>query len=766
MDAQLRLPNELGQHTYAMQTLPSGDMLHDQLIPSGPHQGHASTSGLKWLAIVVGLLMLGAILGVVSASFVKIDSIGSAVGAAAVASTASVVASDVHDNNEQTGLDLHPTAVLRNAKYQYDRLQSGAYPPDPNLAMGPDRIVVPSNVDIATLRYPGLERVSYYSESQGDFTPVGFGGGDPYTTYDGYTQRFFHTAWGLVVITSFVNLDAPNAGVTFAAARPVDFGVLPNNAPFSVYGQFIQAVPFNAPAVGGDPHTASMTNVASIAGKIVVVQRGGGNYVSAKAAYCQANGAIGMILVDSVAELPVGFSNGLPVPPTLPNVAISQADGAALLALMASGPVSGTIGSGDSSTYYVINQFVIAVSKTSSPTLASDWLIYTWNPTNKLLMDYPKHSASNDLYLFISTQDFNESSAGSGTFIQSEINAFSKQALLSGSGGPISPVKTVVVPTANGFLWPVTLPAHLPQPDYMLPTFFLGMPFVSAGPVIPLDRIRVYWSDRVVLGLHGFRSYVDVMLPKTCYRIIGTGAAQPGGVNAQLINGGTGPIYNPILVGNEIYGIFNCHNTNSLTDTQVISHWFALNISNFLTNNSDITLSQFGSLDQSPGDSTFVGSLNVDKHGNVGMLFTIAGPNRPATLAYTGRRRSDPAGSVAYPYQTPIASIFAYSDTGAALFARWGDYSKLDISPHDGETFCGTGEYPSQQDVDNDGTTSYTWAQGVVCFQIKSSDNPNAPQPAIGVQGRVPHGTWSSGRPAKQATNPNILAFHEVPLDS
>jgi len=83
MGSRLRLPGQ-HQQMYAMPseaTLPSGDMMHDELISSGPHQGHTSTSGFKWLAIALGLLLLGAILGLSIASLVKVNSVGSAVGA-------------------------------------------------------------------------------------------------------------------------------------------------------------------------------------------------------------------------------------------------------------------------------------------------------------------------------------------------------------------------------------------------------------------------------------------------------------------------------------------------------------------------------------------------------------------------------------------------------------------------------------------------------------------------------------------------------------
>ncbi len=124
---------------------------------------------------------------------------------------------------------------------------------------------------------------------------------------------------------------------------PFGSGSLPANA--AAFGAALTLGGVLAPAVlvvdptvpTSDGCETPYTNAGAMAGKIVVIDRGVCTFVI-KAKNAQNAGAIGCILVNNVAG---AFSPGGVDPTiTLPVVAISQADGAALKTAMLGGPVS------------------------------------------------------------------------------------------------------------------------------------------------------------------------------------------------------------------------------------------------------------------------------------------------------------------------------------------------------------------------------------------------------------------------------------------
>lgn len=88
----------------------------------------------------------------------------------------------------------------------------------------------------------------------------------------------------------------------------------------------------------------SVTNAAALAGKIVVIDRGNCPFVD-KVQAAQDAGAVAVIIVNNAATaiIPMG---GTSATITIPSIMISQADGNAIKAQMATGTVNGTISDG------------------------------------------------------------------------------------------------------------------------------------------------------------------------------------------------------------------------------------------------------------------------------------------------------------------------------------------------------------------------------------------------------------------------------------
>ncbi|WP_029033950.1 GEVED domain-containing protein [Salinimicrobium terrae] len=85
------------------------------------------------------------------------------------------------------------------------------------------------------------------------------------------------------------------------------------------------------------------------------------------------------------------------------------------------------------------------------------------------------------------------------------------------------------------------------------------------------------------------------------------------------------------------------------------------------------------------------GSINIDKHGNIGMGFTLVddNPETPMlpTLKFTGRFFNDP------PNRMTLKEVTLVESTSPSESNRYGDYAHTSIDPVDNETFWYNGEY-------------------------------------------------------------------------
>lgn len=97
---------------------------------------------------------------------------------------------------------------------------------------------------------------------------------------------------------------------------------------------------------------------------------------------------------------------------------------------------------------------------------------------------------------------------------------------------------------------------------------------------------------------------------------------------------------------------------------------------------------QESTFDPNDGNSRWMGNIAMDLNGNVGLAYSIAGPNEYAGLRYTGRFANDPLNTMTVIEQEAVAG------TGAqTLGNRYGDYSQMTVDPVDDATFWFTGEY-------------------------------------------------------------------------
>ncbi|WP_306640103.1 T9SS type A sorting domain-containing protein [Sanyastnella coralliicola] len=96
-------------------------------------------------------------------------------------------------------------------------------------------------------------------------------------------------------------------------------------------------------------------------------------------------------------------------------------------------------------------------------------------------------------------------------------------------------------------------------------------------------------------------------------------------------------------------------------------------------------LYQEGTFAPDDDESRFMASIAMDNQGNIGMAYSISGPNEFPGLRFTGRMADDPLGQMTYEEQVIIDGSGFQSGGN-----RYGDYAHMSVY---GSRFWFTGEY-------------------------------------------------------------------------
>ncbi|MCI0399281.1 MAG: hypothetical protein L0322_30705, partial [Chloroflexi bacterium] len=99
------------------------------------------------------------------------------------------------------------------------------------------------------------------------------------------------------------------------------------------------------------------------------------------------------------------------------------------------------------------------------------------------------------------------------------------------------------------------------------------------------------------------------------------------------------------------------------------------------------TLYQEGTHDPGDGHDRAVGSIAMDRNGNIAVGYTVSSSAMNPAIRYAGRLSTDPLGTL---QAEAVLINGAGSQTGSN---RWGDYSAMAIDPADDCTFWYTNEY-------------------------------------------------------------------------
>jgi hypothetical protein len=113
-------------------------------------------------------------------------------------------------------------------------------------------------------------------------------------------------------------------------------------------------------------------------------------------------------------------------------------------------------------------------------------------------------------------------------------------------------------------------------------------------------------------------------------------------------------------------------------------HWFELR-----NTSGAWTVYQQGTYGPADGLNRWMGSIAMDKDGNIGLGYSVSGSTIYPGIRYAGRLATDPLNTLPQA-ETILQSGAGYQSHAAA---RWGDYSSLTMDIGDGCSFWYTNEY-------------------------------------------------------------------------
>lgn len=115
--------------------------------------------------------------------------------------------------------------------------------------------------------------------------------------------------------------------------------------------------------------------------------------------------------------------------------------------------------------------------------------------------------------------------------------------------------------------------------------------------------------------------------------------------------------------------------------SETMVRWYEISPGNWPTSGTP-TLTQSGNVQAPAGQNYFMPAVNINVVGDISLVFTRSSPSITADVVYTGRKASDPPGTMGAP-QT------LQSSSGNYALYRWGDYFDVAVDPLDNTRFWG-----------------------------------------------------------------------------
>ena len=328
----------------------------------------------------------------------------------------------------------------------------------------------------------------------------------------------------------------------------------------------------------------------------------------------------------------------------------------------------------------------VAVSKTSDATGAYDRYAFQYTGFN----DYPKAGVWPDAY-YVTYNIFNGNSFGGA-----KVCALDRAKMLAGA---VATQQCFQLSTAYGGLLPADLDGGTAPPAGS-PNYVMNL----GSSALNLWKFHVDWATPANSTFTGPKSIPVTAFAAAC----GGGTCVPqAGTNNQLDsladramfrlayrNFGT---HESLIVNHAVKVGTTRKNSYSAT------RWYELR------NLSAATPTVYQQSTYAPDPtSRWMGSMAMDKQGNLALAYSASSSTIKPALRYATRLNADPLNTLSN--ETTIVQGGGAQSTG---LTRWGDYSTMTIDPVDDCTFWFTSEY-----LKADGT--FNWSTRINSFKVAS----------------------------------------------
>jgi hypothetical protein len=330
----------------------------------------------------------------------------------------------------------------------------------------------------------------------------------------------------------------------------------------------------------------------------------------------------------------------------------------------------------------------VAVSQTSDATGA--YYRYAFSYGNTQFNDYPKLGVWPDGY-YITYNIFNNAQ----TFAGSKACAFDRSKMLTGD--PSATQQCFQLSKTYGGLLPSDLDGTI-SPPAGSPNFFMNFGANSLN----LWKFHVDFANSANSTFSGPTSIAVASFIAACS---GGGACIPQPNTTNKLDS---------LADRLMYRL--AYRNLGTAETLVVNHSVAVGTRKksvtsvrwyeIRNPNGTPQVFQQGTLGTSDGISRWMGSIAMDKQGNIALGYSASSSSVFPGIRYTGRLASDPLGTM----QTEnIIQSGGGSQTGT--LHRWGDYSAMTVDPVDDCTFWYTNEYLKT-------SGSFNWSTRIASFKF------------------------------------------------
>lgn len=331
------------------------------------------------------------------------------------------------------------------------------------------------------------------------------------------------------------------------------------------------------------------------------------------------------------------------------------------------------------------NTLMVGMSSGSDP--AGGWNFYKFSSDN--MVDYPKFAAWPDI-LFATTNDYN--SAGT-EYLGTSVMAIDKRAMANGS--PEVAIRSKRLQSPGIYYKFLSL-----APVNISGNRLSGNASEGLFMYFHDDNRTTVGTDKDSLGLIGFQPDFNNQSPGA-FRFIKQIEVSPfksdicQGTRTCIPSAG-GKYYDDLsdrLMHKIYYRSFGNHASIVLNHTvdaaypgepRAAIRWYELRNHG---NGWEVYQQSTFSPDT---DARFMGTININRAGQIGIAYNLSGPGKYASLYFTGRNPGDSLGMLTLE-ETLIKGGTAYG----TFDNRWGDYNDMVTDITDDSTFWFTGMYGS-----------------------------------------------------------------------